>query len=212
MMRIEKTDWSVLVIGHWNQAILTPSGIAKRLFGLPAQTPVQIEVPMDGLAPYRVKHEDITVAAEPNRLSIFAATADFATLAKAMNMGVKAIKELPETPLSAAGYNIQFRITDPEDNLIRILSIPLDTRISDASFQIKARAMTTSLEYGIGVINLIISEEKDKYISLDLNFHVDSNNATDLTEWLGMPVEDIEKAVDNIMVNILDLKQWNPKI
>ncbi len=57
-------DWDVVVVGFWNPAILTPAGIWKRLFELEQGTPVELEVPIDGLAPYRVSHEEITVTAE----------------------------------------------------------------------------------------------------------------------------------------------------
>ena len=38
-MTVEALDWNVVVAGFWNPAILTPSGIARRLFGLPEETP-----------------------------------------------------------------------------------------------------------------------------------------------------------------------------
>jgi hypothetical protein len=54
-MPLKPYDWNVVVLGHWNQAILTPQGIAERLFQLPSETEIGIEVPMDAIGPFRVK-------------------------------------------------------------------------------------------------------------------------------------------------------------
>ena len=53
-MLLEPGDWNVVIVGHWNRAILTPQGIATRLLQLPPETEIGIEVPMDAIGPYRV--------------------------------------------------------------------------------------------------------------------------------------------------------------
>ncbi|MBK9039205.1 MAG: hypothetical protein IPL83_08600 [Bdellovibrionales bacterium] len=72
VMNIEALDWSVVIAGYWNQAILTPAGIAYRLFKKPKDTPVQVEIPLDGIAPYRVRDGSIIIMAQPKRLHIIA--------------------------------------------------------------------------------------------------------------------------------------------
>ena len=45
-MPLEPYDWNVVLLGHWNRAILTPQGISERLFQLLSETEIGIEVPM----------------------------------------------------------------------------------------------------------------------------------------------------------------------
>ncbi|MBN2373783.1 hypothetical protein JXL19_08350 [bacterium] len=88
-MGLNPYDWNVVVAGYWNRAILTPAGIARRLFGLEPNIPVMIEVPIDGLAPYRVTHEDLTVTAVMGRLTIYANTPSFKILDSARAIAIR---------------------------------------------------------------------------------------------------------------------------
>src|SRR6516165_8300462 len=60
-MPLVPCEWNVVVMGRWNRAILTPQGIATRLFQLPLNTSIGVEVPMDGIGPYRVSHDRLVV-------------------------------------------------------------------------------------------------------------------------------------------------------
>ncbi len=44
-MPLEPGEWNVVILGRWNRAIPTPQGIASRLFQLPPETEIGIEVP-----------------------------------------------------------------------------------------------------------------------------------------------------------------------
>ena len=53
-MNVQPSEWSVIILGAWNPAILTPGGIAQRIFkGACGEHPVDVQVPLDGLAPYK---------------------------------------------------------------------------------------------------------------------------------------------------------------
>jgi hypothetical protein len=54
-MELEPFDWNVVIAAYWNRAILTPNGIAKRLFKIPEGTAMEVEVPVDLLEPPQVK-------------------------------------------------------------------------------------------------------------------------------------------------------------
>ncbi|MET0110029.1 MAG: hypothetical protein ABW084_14095 [Candidatus Thiodiazotropha sp.] len=63
-------DWNIVVVGAWNVAILTPEGIARRLFNLEPGTPIEVQVAMDVGAPIRVRHDNIIVQPSPTSLVI----------------------------------------------------------------------------------------------------------------------------------------------
>src|SRR5438128_129219 len=106
-MPLETYDWNVVVLGHWNRAILTPQGIASRLFQLPPETEIGIEVPMDAIGPFRIANGDLTVMVGTSQLMVEARENNFSSLERAMRVARRAMENLPETPVVAAGFNIR---------------------------------------------------------------------------------------------------------
>ncbi len=125
-MSIVSEEWSVVILGAWNRAILTPAGISKRLFGLPKGTQVEVMVPLDVLAPFKVRHEDTSVAAAADRLIINPSKCNYTNMQKPMNIACKALGNLPETPVSAAGYNFKFKSGKPVPALAKVVEHQLD--------------------------------------------------------------------------------------
>ena len=202
-MSVEALNWNVVVAGYWNPAILTPAGITRRLFGLPEGTPVLIEVPMDGLAPYRVRHENLMVTAELGRLVVNADAPKYELLDRAREAAAKAIESLPETPLTAAGYNVRVRVTDPSDALLAATVCPLDGLLSDAAFSIDARGLRRSLKMGDGVLNLGIQQGKD--VTVEFNFHRQSTRRDELLAWLRLPMCDVENTVSVMLEKVIQV-------
>ena len=193
-MELTPFDWNAIIIGHWNPAILTPAGIARRLFGLQNATPVRVEVPMDGLAPYRVVHEHTLVLADANRLLIGAMEPSFDVLHNAMETAVKALNALPETPVTAAGFNVRYKTEDPPPHLLDVTRAQIDSTLADAGWTIVRRELTRALDAEPGRINLEIKEEDDdQSITIVLNFHRHSSEHADLIEWLSTPVDRIKE-------------------
>jgi len=200
-MSVEALNWNVVVAGYWNPAILTPAGIARRLFGLPEGTPILIEVPMDGLAPYRVRHDNLTVTAEMGRLVVNADAPTYELLDRARGAAAKAIDGLPETPLTAAGYNVRVRVTDPSNDLLSAATCPVDDLLSDAAFSIRSRGLRRSLEMRDGILNLGIQQDKD--VMVEFNFHRESSRREDLTAWLGLPIKEVETTVLEVLEKVI---------
>ena len=69
---LNPVDWSVVVAGRWNRAILTPAGIVQRVFKESPDIPMVIEVPIDMLAPPKIGLNDVSVVADWSRLVISA--------------------------------------------------------------------------------------------------------------------------------------------
>lgn len=190
-MSAEPFDWNVIVVGYWNPAILTPSGIARRLFELDQGTPIAVEVPMDGLAPHRVRHEGIIVTAEPGRLALTVEVPSLQNLERARQIAIGAMVKLPETPLTAAGFNIRLKLDDPPEQLLNATTAGTDALLSDAGFTIKTRTIRRSIEQGHGLLNLEIREDDGAETKIEFNFHRQSSAIGELREWLQMPCDDV---------------------
>jgi hypothetical protein len=205
-MSAKPFDWSIIILGRWNQAILTPAGIAKYLFKVKDPKTLEVAVPMDGISPYQVKcpNSAIVVMTENNLLRINLLDTDYDTLCNAMKIGVNALKSLPETPVTAAGFNVKFRSHDYDSNQTSLVNSKIDDILSDQSYKILSRTINRSLEYNSGKLNIIIFIS-DNSFDVTFNFHRDSKNINDLVQWLETSKEKIESKVIEIL-NALNLE------
>jgi hypothetical protein len=196
-------DWNVVVVGFWNPAILTPAGIGKRLFELEQGTPVELEVPMDGLAPYRVSHEEITVTAERGRLTIYSKKPNYAQLDRARSVAIRAIEGLPETPVTAAGFNIRIKVESLPELLLPAITPKFDALLSDADFSIETRVLGRTLKLGNGILNLSIEQAEN--LKVILNFHRQSTKTTELVSWLRQPMDSVQSTVSCIFEKVIGI-------
>lgn len=198
-MAVQPHSWTVVIVGRWNRAILTPAGIATRVF---KDDPKQIfvAVPLDGVSPYQVKHlsQNIVAMTDETRLLIATENTDYETLGYAMKAGVNALHSLPETPVVAAGFNINFHSTDVPPEIATLLAANVDTNLADLGHPIVARGVVRSFEYGRGRLNVTVSWESDGF-GLVCNFHRGSTTPSDLIEWLQTPTEEVKRTVQRVL-------------
>jgi len=200
-MMFDPFGWSIVIAGRWNPAILTPAGIARRVFQIEKgkEIGLQVDVPLDGISPYRVKDPSNTLAvmATDRRVTIEPIRMNYAAFQKAMKAGKDAVQSLPETPLSAAGININFRVSDLDTPLNAMISSSLDATVSDLHFSIHDRSLSRSLVFRTGLINLILMvTETDTKIFF--NFHCGSSEHSKIIEWLSTPIDSIVEQVNNL--------------
>lgn len=200
---MEAFDWNVVIVGHWNRAILTPEGIARRLFRLERGTPIAVEVAVDGLAPIRVRHENLTVVPGQSKLVIHTNEPTYANLDHAKEIAVRAIEGLPETPLTAAGFNIRIKIDIVPDQLLNAIHAQIDNRLSDADFTFDRRSLTRTIQWQDGVLNLNVFQGTD--LRVELNFHRRSSESTELLAWLRSPIGDVRAVVNRIFNNVIQI-------
>ena len=193
--------WNVVVLGHWNPAILTPAGIARRLFRLPEGTPVDVQVPINALGPYRVQHDGVVVVADAERLIVEAASS-YAALEHARDVAALAIKDLPETPLSAAGFNIRFQSERAPVEMLRLIEVKLDDALAADSFIVRERTLQRSIEWKQGSLNVEIRIDTEASAFVGLNFHCSSQRYPTLLEWLAVPVREVEETVQRILKSV----------
>ena len=198
-MALEAFDWNVVVVGYWNPAILTPGGIGKRLFGLEKGTPIAVEVPIDGLAPYRIRHGGLTVTAELGRLALVADTPSLARLDLARGVASRAIESLPETPLTACGFNVRFKMADLPAKVLTGTRAVLDDWLSDADFKITSRAVLRSIEFQDGILNLAVRQISDAETHVEFNFDRQTHEVAALRAWLALPMEEVRTSVTKVL-------------
>jgi len=206
-MKLEPFDWNIVIVGRWNTAILTPGRIAEKIFEIKPPTGIFVNVPLDGISPYMVKdpQQEIVIVTEYNRLIIQIVKMDYETVQKGLKAGLKVLEWLPETPLTAAGFNIRYKTSEPIQELIDIFPSQIDSKLGSIGYtQISARAIIRSIGFGDGVLNLTIAKD-DEDFTLLFNFHRQSNSNDGLKEWMRTPVNKISDTVQSI-TKVLGIK------
>jgi hypothetical protein len=191
-MPIDPTTWNAVVIGAWNRAILTPDGVRRRLFELPEGTPVELEVPVDQPGPFRVGHDGLIVIPALGRLEVSARTPSLDAIRRASVLCQRALVSLPETPISAAGVNIAYRLTEIPDAVLDLVRAPLDEALSDAGYEVRGALTRRSVVLPPGVVNVQVVQKRTGGGTLEFNFHRESTVPNELREWLARTEEFVD--------------------
>lgn len=184
-MSLEAFGWSVIIVGAWNPAILTPDGVRRRLLKLSDTTPIEVQIPVDHPGPLRVLHDGVLVAPHSSNLEVTPERCEVDQLERAASIARAALDELPQTPVYAAGVNFKYKSASLPADLIDGLSTGIDERLSDSGLRLRASATKRSIEQNPGLLNLEIGRGTGLEGSIQFNFHRDSTVPAELSEWIG---------------------------
>lgn len=195
-------EWNVVVAAAWNMAILTPDGIRRRVFGDEQNNPIQIQVPLDGMGPVRVRLHGLVAMVQPNALIVEADEPTYENLGRAMQAAARAVESLRETPFSGVGINVRYRLETLPTATAAVIRTPLDQALSDADFNIAARQLRRALDFNDGRINLIFIEDGEGGAVVQQNFHRDTTSPEEVGQWLALRPEQIQDQVRRIMATL----------
>lgn len=206
-MDFEPYNWNAMIRGAWNRAILTPSWISEKLFGLTEGTQIEVMVPINMLGPSRVKHEGFSVTVGEGFLELCTDTLTFEALHKMNEFGIKVLNELPKTPVTAIGFNIRYKLDDLNTEFADLFDSAFDNSLVTANYSFQNRqiikgCVSNDAALNEGIINVNISTG-DNIHNIEFNFHRDSKDYKELIKWLQTPAEKIESEVEQIK-NILN--------
>lgn len=202
-MPLVPKEWSVVVVGRWNRAILTPAGIGKRVFQLSEGTPLEVMIAIDAIAPPLVKHDKMVIVAASDRLTVQPEICTFDEVVRACTLAANAVRSLPETPLIAVGINIKYATEGYFEAIDRALASDLDDRASDMQYTILEREVHRTYKWGKGKINSVAALADDGLRSIALNFELHSESHESHLEWLGLADSAILKEVQNVVGSVL---------
>lgn len=199
-------DWNVVVVGRWNRAIYTPQGIVTRLFGQPPGIEFQMEVPADTIGPYRVHFDELMILVDWSRLVVEIPANDYDGLQRAMGVAVRAMQDLPETPLSASGFNIRYKTEEGETGpqaVFEALRHDWDNRLAAANCDVSLRALSRGTTWRNGRV-LFSCLEKRGNLTVELNFERKGARG-ELLEWLQVSGDSIRGQVEHVLSRIVGL-------
>lgn len=206
-MQLEPFDWSVVVIGRWNRAILTPAGIGKRLFKLEEGTPLEVLIAIDALGPPLVKHDGLTVVAGSDRLIVQPDSLNSSRLEKACEIARNAVSSLPETPLSAIGINIKYKCDGYFEPIDNALAGDIDTRAAELDLERIECQLQKSYKFEAGRVNVMVAIGEDGKRTLGFNFELQNNKKDDHLVWLATPFTTFISLVTKISESLLQIQK-----
>lgn len=205
MNELKSEGWSSVVAGKWNPAILSPKGIATHIFKKNPDDPFEVMVPLDAQGAPLVVIEGLRVMVNFSRLAIDCDNSNWDSLEKARKYCCEAIDALPITPFMAAGFNVRYKLSDPESEFIDSLVLPLDGRISEEHLTIEGKEIVRSIAWKDGIINLNIKRVEADIYNIMFNFDKKSTDNTELKSWLSLPTNDIKAIVTTILCTIIGI-------
>ena len=203
---LNPVDWSVVVAGRWNRAILTPAGIVQRVFKESPDIPMVIEVPIDMLAPPKIGLNDVSVVADWSRLVISADKPLWKLLERSASLAINAINELPQTPLQAVAFNVGYASNVHLDELDCFVKNPLDNKFSDQRLNMESKTVIRSMQWLGGSVNLTVMRKFEgepnstNQFADQVLFNIErkSDKVEDHVAWLSTTMQTIRDLIKSV--------------
>lgn len=167
-MRMNVPDWTIVLRGSWNLALLTPEWVAKTLY---ATEELEVEVALKPAA-HRMRYfyEDALFIPEAERVIIGMRRYREGLQLENEALAVRLLEELPHTPLVAIGVNYGFSVSEPLEPLHAIFVLPDNTPLAEAGFALGETSIVRQMRKDDHIINLR-QTLRDGEIHVHLNFH-----------------------------------------
>lgn len=183
-MKVIADKVTLVLVGAFNPAILTPEWIARNGLGLEPGVDFQVEMlaPLGVAAPARYSFNGISYSATLRNVTFYldpnAIQAGEQTLTAAANI----LQQLPHTPIAGLGFNFAFLVEQPTESLLSLLTTKDDlvaamsTDIADA--EVVTRRWGNSLRWSEALVN-IDCELAGGQATIRFNFHYSTESAVE---------------------------------
>jgi len=169
------SDWTTVVVGNWNLAILNPTWIAGEVLEV---AEVEVEALIGPSIPdFRYSSGALKILPRPDRIVVSPGSSDDAALERCQAIVLKLLELLPRTPISSVGINFGYIETEPSQELGSIFDLQDNDGISDAALQIRSTSVTRAIEYETWMLNYKISLDPEHHVAFHFNFHKDIGDA-----------------------------------
>jgi hypothetical protein len=149
----------------------------------------------------------MTVIVSDDRLVVRSARANYEGIVAAMEIGRRALDDLPRTPFLAAGVNLRYKSDTPVAVLEEITANAWDNRLSDEQFEIQERTVSRMIRRANGRINVTITQRANQTFSLGLNFDLQSDDVQQLHDWLNISRQEIQQTSERILYNSIGVQR-----
>lgn len=175
-MKRDLDKWSLVVLGQWNTAILSPDWLAREFFH---QKEVRIMYPVLGGGRPIFEAADMRVVVSRNNI-VFVPLKDDPEVLNRIESGARhVLTTLPHTPVNAFGENFHYVADARAPGLEKVLTFA-DADDLDKNGTTSEVALRRSLEIDNHRLNLTIASGEG--LQIELNYHYDVSDATQARE------------------------------
>lgn len=175
-MKPELPDWTVVLLGHWNMAILSPEWVTKELFGA---RETQVEMVFGVVPTIRYIGQEFTILPHANRVIIAMSRWTPAAWQSLETAASKLLEALPRTPISAVGINFGFLEPDPDVELNRIFQFDDSAKLVERGRDISEFTIIRQLKRAERPILNLRMTQLGGSVKFHFNYHIDVTGAED---------------------------------
>jgi hypothetical protein len=174
--KVDETN--VVLVGFWNPAILTPAWLAKHVFALEVDVPVEMELSPVAGQPPRFKMQGLRFSPAYNRLTVVPEGLEGEQLTTCETRLRVLLNALPHTPISAFGINYAFEDAAPSEALLDLFSDQegLAER-TGLAFESQSTGVQRAMAMNGYVLNFTRSLSAPNTVKYKFNFHYSVTDA-----------------------------------
>jgi len=139
---------------------------------------------INGVAQLQFADSETVVQPADDRVVLAARSPSASVLTRTEQMAAGLLKLLPETPVTAVGFNMGYQ-GEPTKEVTDAFECADAGPLSDAGYKIAERGLTRRFQLPGCVLNLRIALGSDGIAHVDLNFHYGAANAAQAADAMG---------------------------
>jgi hypothetical protein len=196
------SDWTIVIVGSWNVAILNPDWVAQEVF---EQNQISVEVLFGpGQAGFKLCSEFVQLIPSPDRIILSATSAD--GIENAERAATRLLERLPVTPVTSIGVNFGFLEPEPGSDLLSLFDLKDKGPISDGGWAIQETSILRALKLDDRTLNLRLTHGNHG-VSFHLNFHWNVRSTAEAKTTIEGKVTSLRHEAASILKNIYNLEE-----
>lgn len=209
-MKIKKESCTLVLLGHWNQYILSPGWSAKNIFDEPG---LGVEIALDlGLPPrYTSEQSRVRMIPTEDNVTFVALQHDDECLQKMENLAYTLVDKLSYTPVKAFGVNFGFVDEAGKGDLLEIFKFSDNELLNSFGCQLTFSSIRRRLIVENRTLNLAISNKGDE-VSFDFNFHFGVSGTSKAISKIKSSVIENKKIAENLLKSVYKLDYDNLEV
>jgi hypothetical protein len=186
-MKAVLENWSLVLAGAWNAAILTPDWLSRHL-GFPAQG-LNLEFPVGNpTLPVRFRFSEVRMVVLPQVLVLAPLRDEEASLTQMEAYARVLLEHLPHTPVTAVGINFDFTQAEPGEVLRRLFRTTDSSALAERDLVVDSIELRRRMPRCNGWTVSLTLAQTQGVAAANLNFHREVQTATDAAALLGNQV------------------------
>lgn len=209
-MKIKKESCTLVLLGHWNQHILSPGWCAKNIFN---EHRLGVEIALDlGLPPrYTSEQSHVRMIPTEDSVTFVALQQDDECLQKMESLAYEIVSKLSYTPIRAFGINIAFVEDARKNDFLAIFKFSDNELLSNFGCQFTFNSIRRRLIIENRTLNFAISNKGDE-VSFDFNFHYGVSGTGEVTSKIKGCVIDNKRIAENLLRSVYKLDYDNLEV